>query len=247
MTNIEVIEGYGKENYGSYALKKAYQKFASRGLIIGVAIHLAAITTYYVTTVVLKDHEPPTVKFMDINELQNAPPLQDVTPPPQVKIETPQEIKVATGVPVVVPDEEAKADLTIQTQEEIKTDISANSNIGNTEGEVKVDISGAIQGLQSDEPGMNDFVAVEQQPVIINKVLPIYPDLAKKAGLEGKVIVKGLIDEKGDIKKVVVLSGDEMFKDAAVQALYQTKFKPAINGNRAVKVWITYPFIFRLK
>ncbi len=244
MTNIEVIEGYGKENYGSYALKRAYQTYASRGLIIGIAIHLAAITTYYVGTVVMKGDNYATVKFTDINELQNAPPLQETTPPPKV-IEVPQEIKPVTGIPVVVPDADATPDMTIQTQEEIKTDMA--TNVG-TSDEVKVDISGTIQGLpNSDEPGMNDFVAVEQQPVIINKVIPVYPDLAKKAGLEGKVIVKGLIDETGVVKKVVVLSGDEMFKDAAVQALYATKFKPAINGNRAVKVWITYPFIFRLK
>jgi protein TonB len=82
--------------------------------------------------------------------------------------------------------------------------------------------------------------------VQLAKPVIVYPSLAKKAGLEGKVILKALIDESGNVTKVVVLSGDHIFHDAAVSALQQAKFKPAINGNRAVKVWITYPIIFRL-
>ncbi len=244
MTNIEVVEGLGRPNYGSHALKQVYKKNASTGLAIGIGIHLALIATYYVATVVMKEDRIFTVRITDVNELSSAPPLNEQPVIPKVKVEQ-EIIKQVSGIPVVVPDEEAKPDQTIQTQEEIKTDIAAPTNYG--DGEVKVDISGTIGDIGGGEPGMDEFIAVEQQPVILAKVTLSYPDLARKAGLEGKVIVKGLIDENGNIIKVVVLSGDEMFKDAAVNALMATKFKPAINGNRAVKVWITYPFVFRLR
>ena len=247
MSNIEVIEGLDRVNYGSYTLKKVYPKNLTTGLILGVALHLGAIASYYISTVLMKEDRVITVKFTDINELQNAPPLQDAPLPPTVKVEVPDVIKPTTGIPIVVPDEEAEPEMTIQTQEEIKTDIATPANYGNNEGEIKVDISGTIQDLGGSEPGMDEFVAVEQEPVALGRPNIVYPELAKKAGMEGKVILKALIDETGSVSKIVVLAGDDMFKDAAVSAINNLKFKPAINGNRAVKVWITYPVIFRLK
>ncbi len=247
MSNIEVIEGVDRINYGSYALKKDYPKNMAVGLIIGIALHLGGIASYYISSVVMAEDRVITVKFTDINELQNAPPLQDTPPPPTIKIEIPDVIKPATGIPIVVPDEEAVQEMTILTQEEIKTDIAAPANFGNSDGEIKVDISGTIEDLSgNDEPGMDEFVVVEQNPVPLGRPNIIYPEFAKKAGLEGKVVLKALIDETGSVTKVVVLTGDDIFKDAAVSAINNLKFKPAINGNRAVKVWITYPVIFRL-
>lgn len=246
MSHIEVIEGVDRVNYGSYTLKKVYPKNLTAGLIIGVALHLAGIASYYISTVVMAEDKVITVRFTDINELQNAPPLQDTPPQPTIKIEVPDVIKPAAGIPIVVPDEEAEPEMTILTQEEIKTDIAAPADFGSGEGEIKVDISGTIQDLGDNEPGMDEFVAVEQNPVPLGRPNVVYPELAKKAGLEGKVVLKALIDETGSVTKVVVLAGDDIFKDAAVSAINNLKFKPAINGNRAVKVWITYPVIFRL-
>jgi protein TonB len=246
MSNIEVNEGVDRVNYGSYTLKKVYPKNLTTGLIIGVALHLAGIASYYISTVIMAEDKVITVKFTDINELQIAPPLQDTPPQPTIKIEVPDVIKPAAGIPIVVPDEEAEPEMTILTQEEIKTDIAAPADFGSGEGEIKVDISGTIQDLGDNEPGMDEFVAVEQNPVPLGRPNVVYPELAKKAGLEGKVVLKALIDETGSVTKVVVLAGDDIFKDAAVSAINNLKFKPAINGNRAVKVWITYPVIFRL-
>ncbi|KAB2881340.1 energy transducer TonB [bacterium] len=246
MSNIDVIDGFERENYGSYVLKKVYSKNLAAGLIIGVALHIGGIASYYISNIVMQEDRIITVKFTDINELQNAPPLQDAPPPPTVKIEIPDVIKPAMGMPIIVPDEEALPELTIQTQEEIKTDI-ASSTFGDQDGEIRVDISGVIQGISgNDEPGMDEFVVVEQNPVPLGRPNIVYPELAKKAGLEGKVVVKALIDETGSVTKIVVIAGEDIFKDAAVAAIKQMKFKPAINGNRAVKVWITYPVVFRL-
>ncbi|MBL7959211.1 energy transducer TonB [bacterium] len=246
MSNIDVIDGFERENYGSYVLKKVYSKNLAAGLIIGVALHIGGIASYYISNIVMQEDRIITVKFTDINELQNAPPLQDAPPPPTVKIEIPDVIKPAMGMPIIVPDEEALPELTIQTQEEIKTDI-ASSTFGDQDGEIRVDISGVIQGISgNDEPGMDEFVVVEQNPVPLSRPNIVYPELAKKAGLEGKVVVKALIDETGSVTKIVVIAGEDIFKDAAVAAINHMKFKPAINGNRAVKVWITYPVVFRL-
>lgn len=248
MSAMEIIDGFGKENYGSYVLKKSYNRHLALALTIGVLFHVTGIVTYYVSTHWGSDEKVVSIRFTDINELYNAPPLQETVAPPQVKLEVPDVIKPSAGMPIIVKDEEAQTEQTIQTQEEIKTEIAPPVAYGSGDGgEIKVDISGAIENLPTDEPAMDAFVAVEQQPVIIARVKPEYPELARQAGIEGRVIVKALIDENGDVKKVSVLQGDDIFRESAVSAMYQTKFKPAINANRPVKVWITIPFNFRLK
>jgi protein TonB len=247
--NIQIIDGIDNVNSNRYFLKKIYDLNLTRGLIIAFAFHFSAILTYYVGAVLLKKEDIRTVKFVDINELYNAPPLQETAPPTAVKIEKTEIIEPTAGIPIIVPDEEAKPDQTFLTQEEIKAQISSPPiSMGGEGGEVKVDITQSIEQLaRNDEPGIDEFVAVQEYPVVIHKALPEYPDLARKANMEGKVILKGLIDESGNVTKVVFMQGDDIFRDAATGALYNTKFKPAINGGRAVKVWITYPYIFRLK
>jgi periplasmic protein TonB len=243
MNSIELIEGYDKVNYGSYDLKKNYQKFMTKALIIGITFHLVAIGTYYAALYV-KEHMT-TVRITDINELLNAPPLLDAPPPPDVKVDAP-ETKSVSSIPLVVLDEEADVGATIMTQDEIKTEIVSPLKYGGDE--IKVDITGTISDIgSSDEPDINAFVPVEQQPVLLAKLKIEYPELAKQAGLEGKVIAKVLVDESGNVVKVVVISGEDIFKEAAIQVLKNAKFKPAIQNNRPVKLWITYPITFRLK
>lgn len=248
MSTMEVIEGFERENYGAYVLKKRYAKHMAAALGIGVLLHLLCIAAYLFSTGLRSDSKVATVRFMDINELFNAPPLQENEAPPMVKIEIPDAIRPVAGMPIMVKDEEALTDLTIQTQEEIRADIAPPVAYGSGEGgEIKVEISGKIESLPNDDPAMDEVVNIEQQPVIVANVAPEYPELARQAGIEGRVILKALIDEKGNVTKVSVLQGDDIFKESAVAAVHKMKFKPAINGNKPIKVWITIPFNFQLE
>ncbi len=92
-----------------------------------------------------------------------------------------------------------------------------------------------------------DFVPYDKEPQIIKKVEPKYPEPAKRAGLEGKVIVKMWVDRDGKVKKVVVLKSDAaVFNEPAIEAAKQFVFAPAYVDNKPVAVWISYPFRFRL-
>jgi len=223
-----------------------------KGLAISLGFHFATIGTYYGVTELLKSDGAPTVRYVDINELTFAPPLDQSLPPPKsVKVEDVDVLKPSAAIPIIVPDAEADIEKTLQSQEEMKEAIRVpvSSNVG-MEGEVSIEISGGLDGYgaaNGNEPDIDAFVAVEQSPVLLSKVIPDYPEIAKQANLEGRVIAKALINENGDVVKVVVIDGDEIFRETAMQALYKMRFKPAINANRPVKVWITYPFIFRLK
>jgi len=99
--------------------------------------------------------------------------------------------------------------------------------------------------LQSISP--EDFVPVDKQPVPTYRVNPVYPDSARRTGLEGTVWLKALVDTDGMVKKAVVEKSDNrIFNDAAIQALLQWKFVPAMLDGKSVRVWAMVPFHFKL-
>jgi len=92
-----------------------------------------------------------------------------------------------------------------------------------------------------------DVVPLDKEPQIVKKVEPTYPEPAKRARLEGKVIVKIWVDKEGKARKVVVLKSDaEIFNEPAIEAAKQFVFTPAYLNNEPVAVWVSYPFLFRL-
>ena len=92
-----------------------------------------------------------------------------------------------------------------------------------------------------------EFHKVQKKPVLINHAIPAYPELAKKAGIQGKVVVTVTIDTKGNVENAVILKSIPMLDDAALAAAKRCKFKPAMQHDRFVKVRMNIPFTFRLR
>lgn len=82
------------------------------------------------------------------------------------------------------------------------------------------------------------FMAWEEAPVLIKMVKPKYPEIARKAGVEGKVVMQIVVDEKGNVIEAVPVLAQPpgIFEDAAVEAIMQWKFKPARQRDKAIKV-----------
>jgi len=76
-----------------------------------------------------------------------------------------------------------------------------------------------------------------------------YPALAKKAGIEGKVVVYAFINEKGDVIKTKIAEslGNNGCDEAAVKAIKSVKWKPALSKDKNVAVWVAVPVKFTLK
>ena len=76
----------------------------------------------------------------------------------------------------------------------------------------------------------------------------IYPEIAKRAGVEGKVYVLAFVDEKGDVTNVKIIKGlGAGLDEAALNAVKQTKFKPGKQRGKPVKVQVSIPIVFRLQ
>lgn len=93
-----------------------------------------------------------------------------------------------------------------------------------------------------------DFVPVDKEPQIINSVIPYYPELAQKAGIEGRVILKIWISKEGKpVQALVLKSTAKVFDRPAVEAAMKYRFTPAMFDNKPVGVWVVIPFTFKLK
>ena len=75
-----------------------------------------------------------------------------------------------------------------------------------------------------------------------------YPNVAKMAGIEGKVYVLVFINESGSVDDAKVIKGIGGGCDEAVmKAVKDSKFKPASNGGTPTKVKLSLSFTFKLK
>jgi len=98
------------------------------------------------------------------------------------------------------------------------------------------------------------FVVVENMPEMIGGQAALYdalryPDMARRAGIEGRVIVQFIVDEEGNVTspQVVRSAGQGGLDEAALNAIRQMKFTPGMQRGRPVRVQMTQPVIFRLQ
>jgi protein TonB len=71
-----------------------------------------------------------------------------------------------------------------------------------------------------------------QMAKLVHKVIPVYPSLARMAGISGVVHLIGIIAKDGTIRNLQIVSGHPMLSKAAVEAVEQWVYKPTLlNGN----------------
>lgn len=107
--------------------------------------------------------------------------------------------------------------------------------------------------LESESPGDSIYVEADKMPEPVGGMsaimkLVVYPEEAMKKGLEGMVVVSGVIDEKGNVIKTKVEKGiGSGCDEAALKALTSTKWIPGEVKGKKVKVKVALPVMFKLK
>ena len=84
------------------------------------------------------------------------------------------------------------------------------------------------------------------QGMLIHKVQPVYPSLARHARIEGSVTLQAGIGRDGSIQNLRLISGHPMLSPAAMDAVKQWKYKPYILNGEAVDVETTITVNFTL-
>jgi len=108
------------------------------------------------------------------------------------------------------------------------------------------------------EPPVDDtvptFVAHDEEPIPIGGMGAIqsklvYPEIALRAGVEGTVLVHAQVDVDGLVKRTLIAKslGPNGCDQAAENAIKSVKWIPAKQRDKAVRVWVMVPVIFKLK
>lgn len=228
--------------YGIQELKTKYRKYVTIGLVFAVALQLSIIGSYYLAQYLAAEDEPVVmVRITKYTDLGPPPSILETESAPAVAVNVPV-AKPTVGTPVPVPDAEVSPEQTIATQQELS---AIQSPVLSQQGD---DVIQVEQDIWIDEPGIDDFIPVEKLPIPVRQVKPEYPEIARRAGVEGTVWVKILVDKEGKAKKAVVIKSDaEIFNETAIKAALQWVFTPAMMNNGPVAVWAAVPFRFNLQ
>lgn len=75
-----------------------------------------------------------------------------------------------------------------------------------------------------------------QQGLLVRRVQPTYPPLARQARIQGTVLLQAQISKDGSIENLTLLSGHPMLAPAAIEAVKQWKYRPYLLNGEPVEV-----------
>jgi len=235
---------------GAFAIRRFIQRFMMIGLAISVGVHVVAVSTYYFAVYLASREQaaPARVFYLDPSNLGPPPTLSGEELAPALRIAQPK--LAAAAIPKPVAAEIAPEEPQIQTQQELAQMLDARVDslamLGRGENiEIRREIprDDAI-------PDAGVFIPFEQPPQLVKRVQPIYPEMARQAAVGGKIVVQFFVDKKGDVKRAKVIKADPKglgFEDAAVEAVMQWKFTPALQREYPVGVWVAQTISFTVE
>lgn len=261
--NDLVFEDRNK-TYGAYELRRKYNDRILISLLIGIAIVGFVVALPYISKIIssLTPQEqevevpidwsqmaPPPVA--EEEEILPPPPPEDVAPPQQEAASVEFRTMEMTDEPVqqlTTNDDLAAANPGQTTNEGTGGDLFTMQSSGDG-GQGKIIDEPKKQEVFTSVEVMPEFVGGEaaMRKFIVDNV--VYPERAKQMNLEGKVYVRFMVDEFGNISNISVLRGPGQGLDEAAVAVVKRmpRWKPGKQGGRAVRVWFTLPVDFTLQ
>lgn len=206
-------------------LKRTYNVTLQSGLIAALLfmILLVRINLYSEPPVPLAIEEQEEVVMEEVIQTK-----QIETPPPPPR----------PPVPVEVPNDEILEDDIVDL-------------------DLDFDLDGPMDLPPPPPPKEDDeedfFVVVEQMPEPIGGIAAVqklvkYPEMARRAGIEGRVTIRFVVNEKGEVENPVILRGiGGGCDEAALEAVKKAKFNPGMQRGRPVRVQFSLPITFRLQ
>ncbi len=173
-----------------------------------------------------------------------------------IEIDAPQELIIAEDVEATkqetAPPPPPKPPIPIEAPtDDVLDDVEIEATDLDVEAEVAPPPPPPKEEEEEVEPVF--FVAVEQMPEPIGGISAIqkkivYPEIAKRAGVQGRVYVKAYVDESGKVTKVELIRGIGAGCDeAAMEAVNSVMFSPGKQRGKPVKVQVTVPVLFKLQ
>lgn len=162
-----------------------------------------------------------------------APIIPEETPKIEVNMESRQQ--------TTVPAQSNPAPGTSVQPEETKVNSEEPPVTASQDNQAKTEDQPVSLASQRAKPGeVFPLSAVDVEPKVVKSIDPIYPEVDRRAGVRGNIIVNALISENGDVLEAVVIrgiGGSVTLEKEAVSAVKKWKFLPAEKDGVKVKVW----------
>lgn len=226
------------ESGGKLKTKRGWTSIVSFGIqvvIVGVMILIPLIFTEALPK--------GTTMFMLV-----APPPPPPPPPPAaapVKVVKQIQTDIVNGelrTPTKIPNK-----VKIIKEDEAPPPAMASAGVqGGVPGGVPGGSMGGVMGsILSATPTVAPKIATPQRVrvssgvstgMLVRKVPPSYPPLARQARIQGTVILQATISKEGSIENLQLISGHPMLAPAAIEAVKQWKYKPYLLNGEPVEV-----------
>lgn len=206
--------------------------FFEAGLVVALSAVLASFN--------YTNHELNRMVFSGIDNIDFEDVLIPVTHPKEIA-PPPAPPKVAEVITIIESESDLEEDLVIDdveaTQETAVVSIDRSDEVEDTEEEI--------------------FMTAEVQPSFPGGVAALYkfisdnvkyPSAAKDNNVTGKVVVRFVVNQKGNIENAYVFrSIDPLLDREAIRVVESLpKWNPGTQRGKAVKVWFTLPINFQL-
>jgi len=131
-------------------------------------------------------------------------------------------------------------------EDEAPPQMAATGVVGGVPGGVPGGSMGGVMGsILSATPTVAPHIATPQRVrvssgvvsgLLLRKVQPNYPPLARQARIQGVVVLQAQISKEGAIENLQLISGHPMLAPAAIEAVKQWKYKPYLLNGEPVEV-----------
>lgn len=204
-------------------LRNYYTVFLQLGMVAVLLIFIVAMKVEFVS----EKQEVDLVQEQEVIEMEEVTQTkQEEKPPPPPR---PQ-------VPVEVPNDEIIEDQEI-----------------NIDAEINMDEPLPEPEEPQEEEEEDFFVAVENMPELKGGLGELqkkirYPEMARKAGIEGRVIIQFIVNEEGKVEDPRVVRGIGGGADEeALRVVKEAEFEPGRQRGKPVRVQYSLPITFRLQ
>jgi len=222
---------YAGAEYTTFLLEEKEDKRSTQiAYGVAIAIHVALLLITFPEIKAAKQEAKKEKKVYVVQQVRFQPP------PPKQKQEIPKPKAKKVPIPDPTPDEpepiridDPEPDIDLPEVDDVVFGIPDAPPVAEPEGPIHV--GGDVK-----------------PPEKLNAPQPQYTEIARKARIQGVVIVQAIVDKNGDVTNVKVLKGLPMgLEDEAVKAIKRWKFKPATLNGKPVDVYYNLTVNFRLQ
>lgn len=205
-------------------LRSYYTVLLELGLLLALVVFIVAVR------VEIRSEAPEEIQLseqeiVEMEEIVQTRQMETPPPPPR------------PPVPVEVPNDEIIEDIDINIDADLALDGPLNLPPPPPPADEEEDF----------------FTVVENMPELIGGLAGLqrnitYPEMARKAGIEGRVFLQFIVNEKGEVENPRVIRGiGGGCDEEALKAIKKAKFKPGLQRGRPVRVQYNLPVVFKLQ